>query len=120
MTFTIWEIIGFVITGIIGGSGLVLTILNIVDKSKTLRKDAQEPERVQDERISGLERKFAAMREEFERYKSQSTEKVSVLEQGNRVTQQALLALLSNAIDGNNTEQMKVARDELNKFLISK
>lgn len=120
MTFTVWEMIGLLFTGIVGGCGLVLTLLNIADKSKTLKKDAQEPERIQNERIDGLERKFAAMREEFEHYKSQNTEKVQVLEEGNRVTQQAILALLSHAIDGNNIDQMEKARNDLNSFLINK
>lgn len=120
MTFTVWEMLGLLLTGIVGGSGLVLTFLNIADKSKSLKKDAQEPERIQNERIDGLERKFAAMREEFEHYKTQNRDRVEVLEEGNRVTQRAILALLSNAIDGNNVDQMIKARDSLNDYLVDK
>lgn len=120
MTFNVWEIFGLLVTGIVGGSGLVLTILNIIEKSKNMRRDAQAPETEQNLRIENLERKFAAMREEFEHYKSQNSQKIDVLEDGNRVTQQAILALLSNAIDGNNIDQMKEARDGLTSYLINK
>jgi len=40
------------------------------------------------------------------------------LEEGNRITQEALLALLSHAIDGNDKEACHKAKDDLNKYLI--
>lgn len=51
MTFTVEQIIAF----IIGGFGLVLTILNIWDKTNSVRREAEAPEREQNERIAALE-----------------------------------------------------------------
>ena len=42
------------------------------------------------------------------------------MEQGNKVTQRAILALLSHGIDGNDIEAMKAAKKELQDFLIGK
>ena len=41
-------------------------------------------------------------------------------EQGKRVTQRALLALLAHGIDGNHQKQMEEAKEELQNHLISK
>ena len=42
------------------------------------------------------------------------------IEDGNKVTQKAILALLANAIDGNNVQQMESARDDLQSYLVNK
>lgn len=41
-------------------------------------------------------------------------------EDGERITQRALLALLAHGIDGNHQEQMEKAKSELEEHLISK
>lgn len=41
-------------------------------------------------------------------------------EDGERITQRALLALLAHGIDGNHQEQMEKAKNELEEHLISK
>ena len=41
-------------------------------------------------------------------------------EEGDRVTQRALLALLAHGIDGNHQKQMEEAKEELQNHLISK
>lgn len=46
--------------------------------------------------------------------------KLDMLEEGNRVTQKALLALLAHGIDGNSISAMTEARDELQKYLINR
>ena len=43
-----------------------------------------------------------------------------ILEEGNRVNQRCMLALLSHDIDGNEVEGLKTAKDELQKFLINR
>jgi hypothetical protein len=42
------------------------------------------------------------------------------LDEGNRATQRAILALLDHGIDGNNIEQMKHAKEELQNHLINR
>jgi len=42
------------------------------------------------------------------------------LDEGNRATQRALLALLDHGIDGNNIEQMQHAKEALQNHLINR
>lgn len=42
------------------------------------------------------------------------------IENGNRVTQMAILALLDHGIDGNNLEQMKQAKEDLQRHLVER
>ena len=43
-----------------------------------------------------------------------------LLDEGNRVLQQAILALLTHALDGNNTEPLKAAKTSLEQYLINR
>ena len=47
-------------------------------------------------------------------------ERLNQLEEGNAITQRALLALLAHGIDGNDIEAMKQAKAELTDYLIGR
>ena len=51
---------------------------------------------------------------------AQGDEHMSELDESNRVTQKALLAMLSHEISGNDIEKLKEARRELETYLIQK
>lgn len=40
------------------------------------------------------------------------------LEESNKIIMQSMLALMTHAIDGNHTDELKQARDDLQKYLI--
>jgi hypothetical protein len=42
------------------------------------------------------------------------------LEESNNIIMQSMLAIMSHAIDGNHTEDLKQARDDLQKYLIKR
>ena len=116
IVFTPVQLFGIILAicgAIITISGAVTVIIKMIDKAK-------EPEKTQNTRIETLERKYAAIHSEFEMYKKSNKSEVEQLKEGNKVTQRAILALLSHSIDGNNEEQMKKARDDLNKYLIER
>ena len=46
--------------------------------------------------------------------------KIETIEEGNKVTQKALLALLEHSIDGNNTDGLKKAKESLSQYLIDR
>ena len=46
--------------------------------------------------------------------------RMRILEEGNRVTQKAILALLAHGIDGNDIEAMQDAKKDMEKYLIGK
>ena len=76
----------------------------------------KKPSNDQNARLSALEeenRKYAE-------YFAADKRKLEALEEGNRVTQRALLALLSHGIDGNDIEGLRKAQTELTNHLIER
>ena len=49
-----------------------------------------------------------------------NTHRLDAIEEGSRVTQRAILALLSHGIDGNDIDAMKAAKKELQEYLIER
>lgn len=84
----------------------------IVDAIKRLRA----PEKTQDDRLKVIEERLDL----FETYFLNDKKRIDAMESGNRVTQQAILALLSHAINGDNQEQLEKARNNLNEYLINR
>lgn len=58
--------------------------------------------------------------EEINGYLETDKKRLDGIEDGNRATQRALLALLDHGIDGNNIAQMQKAKEELQEHLISR
>ncbi len=56
--------------------------------------------------------------EELERKTKNDFERLNKIEEGNIITQKAILALLSHGIDGNDIESMKQAKKELTNYLV--
>lgn len=69
----------------------------------------RKPNKTQDARIAELERKAV-----------NDYNRLNQLEEGNIITQRALLALLAHGIDGNDIEAMRKAKAELTDYLIER
>jgi hypothetical protein len=74
------------------------------------------PDKKQDERIKALETQAEAYKTDIDAEKR----RLDRLEEGTRVTQRALLALLAHGIDGNEVAGLKAAKQELEKYLIER
>lgn len=90
-------------------SAAVTVIVKLVQKSK-------QPEKAQNERIESLEK----WREKVDTMFDNDNKRLKALEEGNRITQEALLALLGHAKDGNNTEQIIKAENDMKQYLINR
>lgn len=77
---------------------------------------AKAPDKKQDERLDALEKEV----KHFVRMFDNDNTRLNELEEGNRVTQQALLALLSHSINGDDKDKLTVARDDLQRYLIER
>ena len=53
-------------------------------------------------------------------YLENDNTRITEMEEQDRLVMQALFALLSHGIDSNHTEEMKQAREQIQKYLISK
>lgn len=97
-------------------TGLVLTALNILDRVSILKEKAKTPYKEREQRITHLEDEV----EQMKRFLDNDNQRIKNLEDGGRVLIKSMGALLSHGIDGNNIQEMKVAREELNDYLIGR
>ena len=103
-------------TAIITISTAVGVLINIFTKLR-------EPEKKQDDRIKALEDradKFDGIIEKFREYFDNDDKRLRAIDEGNKITQTALLALLKHAINGNDTKALKDAEKDLEKYLVNK
>ncbi len=95
--------------------GLILSIASVVTLIITIVRKAKAPEARQNERLDALEK---AVQKHDELFRNDLA-RFERMESGNRIMQKCMLALLSHGIDGNDIEQMKQARSDLNEYLIN-
>lgn len=102
-----WEILQLICTAIItlGGAGAI--IISII-------KWAHKPTDSRDDRLNKHDEELKRHQELLER----DHVRLSELEEGNKILMRSMLALMSHAIDGNNTEELKRARDDMQEYLI--
>ena len=106
---TVWAVV-------LGIASAFLLLSNAAEKIVKAWKAAKAPNVHQDERLDALE----TWREEVDRKLNADNTRLGNIDDGNRVTQRALLALLDHGIDGNNIEQMQHAKEELQNHLINR
>lgn len=111
------SIIMAVCGGIITLSAAFSIIWKIIDK-------ARSPEVIQNNRLTALEEEYAKLEQKFKDYDTyldRDKKRLDNLEFGNEATNEALLALLNNAINPDGTvEELKTAKKKLEKYLISR
>lgn len=110
--FTLLEIIG----GILAVAAAVNTIGSAVEKIVRATKAANAPNEAQNARLDELER----WRKDVDQRLVNGNTHFDSIDASTRVTQRALLALLSHGIDGNNIKDMEAAKHEIETYLISK
>ena len=115
-----WTVILAICGGIVTISAAVGVALKIIHhfKKPNLRQD----ERLDalEERVERMENENKSMHNEFMVFFKNDKERLDSIEAGNRVTQHALLALLSHGIDGNDIESLKKAKHDLEQYLIAR
>lgn len=89
--------------------GATVYIIKIIQKIK-------QPEETQNQKITNLENRVTVL----ERYFKSDNDRIKVMEEGMKVTQQALLAIMSHEINGNDIDKLKQAKDDLEEYLIKR
>ena len=90
-------------------SGAVTVIVNLLAK-------ASAPQKLVNTRLDSLEARMKEHDEFFRR----DLRRFEEIEDGNRVTQRAILALLAHGIDGNDVESLRKAKGNLEQWLIER
>ena len=111
-----WQIFAVVIGAILAVAGFINTVGSAVEKMTKVVDAAKAPGEEQNAILDDHEARL----KKVEAYIRQEGERLELIEEGNRVTQRAILALLDHGIDGNNVKQMQDAKDALQEHLISR
>ena len=110
------EVVILIIGGLLALAGFVNTIGSAVEKITKAVNAAKAPNVAQNDRLDALEE----WQKEVDARLDKGSKHFSMLDDGNRVTQLALRALLDHGIDGNNIQQMQHAKEELQNHLINR
>lgn len=111
-----WTLLLACCSALITISAAVSIVISAVKKLK-------EPENAQNHEIQALKNDVIEIRAQLkvhDEYFGNDNKRLSSIEEGNRVTQRALLALMSHAINGNDVDKLKKAESELKEYLINK
>lgn len=111
-----WALVGALSAGLITLSAVVKIIVDVVKKLKE-PVDTQNQKFDQiNQRLDGIEAKM----KDYEEYFDNDKKRIDLLQEGNRVTQKAILALMSHALDGNHTDKLEEAKNKLHDYLLEK
>lgn len=101
----------------------VATILQLIISGGTvvtliyaLFKFAGTPNKSQNKRLDDLEE----WKKEVERRLNTGDDHFQEIDNGNRITQKAILALMKHAINGNDVNSLKEAEEDLEDYLLKK
>lgn len=103
-------------TFLLAAASAIVLLSNAAEKIAKAYRIYKAPNAIQDERLNRVEKHL----EEVDGFLAIDKKRLDSIEDGNRATQRALLALLDHGIDGNNIEQMQHAKEALQSHLINR
>ena len=103
-------------TTVLAVASAVVLLSNAAEKLVKAWKVAKAPNDQQNERLDALEDWKRIVDSKL----NKDNERLESIEEGNRATARALLALLDHGIDGNNIKQMQDAKESLQNHLINR
>lgn len=99
----------------------LLTVFNLGDKISGWIKEQKKPNNELDLRVTKLEKtvnyEYKALLEQYEIRFSNDLRRLDKIEESNKLTQRALLALTRHAESGNNVEELKKVSEELKDYI---
>lgn len=107
---------GFIIERVMTILQAIVLIASVVTLAITASKAASKPNQTQNARLDALEK----WKESVDTRLQKGDDHFSAIDHGNRITQESILALMSHAINGNDTEKLKRAKEKLENYLIEK
>lgn len=101
---------------VLAAASAIVLLSNAAEKIAKAVKAAKAPNEEQDRRLTAAEKDIA----DIKGFLANDKKRLDSLEEGNRVTQRALIALLGHGLDGNNQKEMASAKAELESYLINR
>lgn len=103
--------------------GALITVSSVLTVMMKFFDWKNRPNQRQDERIAATEKRLLEHEEKLKLYEEffmRDKARLDDIDKSNKVTQRALLALLSHAINGNDVDALHKAKDELQDYLTQK
>ena len=107
--------LGGVITLVLALAGAVSTIGSAVEKITKATKAVRAPEQRQNDEIAEIKERLDKLESRQKKDESQ----IEVSKECNRVLTKGMLALLEHGINGNNIDQMRDAKNDVEAYLIN-
>lgn len=95
---------------------MIVLVASVVTLAITVGKTANKPNKTQNERLDILE----AWKEKVDNRLETGNIHFDSIDESNKITQRALLALMSHAINGNDIAKLQKAKDDLETYLTEK
>ena len=112
---TVGEIVTLLIGGILALAGAVSTIGGAIEKIAKAVRVAKAPEKKQNDEISEIKERLDKLESKLKKDESQ----IEASKECNRVLTKGMLALLEHGINGNNIDQMRDAKNDVEAYLIN-
>lgn len=109
------EIVAISIGVLLAISGAVTTVGGAVEKIAKIFRAAKAPEKAQDAEITEIKTRL----DKVEREQASDEEAIADTKECNRVLTKGMLALLEHGINGNNIDQMRDAKNDVEAYLIN-
>lgn len=100
---------------ILAAASAIVLIANALEKIVMAVKAAKAPEKRQDDEISNIKDRLKKVEVKLENDNKQ----IAVIREGNHVLTKGMFALLEHGINGNNIDQMRDAKHDVEEYLIN-
>lgn len=100
---------------ILAAASAVVLLSNAIEKIVKAVKVARAPEEKQNSRIEEIEKRLDTVEREIRT----DAKRINDAKECNHVLTKGMLALLEHSINGNNIDQMKEAKADVNAYLIN-
>lgn len=104
------------LTAFLAAASAIVLLSNAAEKIAKAVRLVKAPNARQDEELAEMKE----WRRGVDAKLANDKKHLDTIDEGNRATQRALLALLDHGIDGNNIDQMQSAKKELQNHLINR
>ena len=101
---------------LVGTVAVVLLLVGVYNTIMSAIKNAREEKRLREQPVNTLE---STVEDHSEKLKNDH-ERITQLEESNRIIMRALMAVMSHEVNGNSTEKLQKSMDEIQQFLIER
>ena len=101
---------------LVGTVAVVLLLVGVYNTIMSAIKNAREEKRLKEQPVNTLEHTV----DDHTKKLQNDHERITQLEESNRIIMRALMAVMSHEVNGNSTEKLQTSMDEIQKFLIER